>query len=576
VYLRETRRTNRDGSVVRYLALAHNERHPVSGSPVAKVIHNFGRPDRVYRDGLARLVSSISRFLEPEQAVAAAAGAEVEILDSRRLGGAWTLDRVWERLGVGAAIHRAATGRRLNAEMVERVIFALVAQRALEPGSKLAATGWVAERAAIEGCAGFTDDAAYAAMDFLLDALPEIAAEVFASVAHLLNLDLDLVLVDTTSTYFESETADELADLQEDTGDDEVANPVEAGTRAFGHSKDHRTDLPQVIIAMAVTRGGVPVRCWTFGGNTVDTAIIRTVKDDLAGWNLRRCVWVADRGFASATNRAYLTKGGGHYIHAEKLRHTNTEAAAALARPGRYRTVAGNLRVKEVHVAPGGEGDGEGGMRAQRFVVCHNPDQADRDAQVRVNLVEHLKGLIDGSEDWSARRRDELVGSLKGKPGLRRYLRRTNGGLLRVDAAAIKREAHLDGKWLLRTSDPTLTPEDRAAAYKQLLQVERGWRDMKGALALRPVFHHREDRIRGHIQLCWLALLLIRVVENATGDTWRNTRRELDRMHLVTLATGDGRVAQRSTLTAGHKAILTALHLPEPPRFFDFTVAASN
>src|SRR5206468_7234030 len=111
------------------------------------------------------------------------------------------------------------------------------------------------------------------------------------------------------------------------------------------------------------------VRCWTFPGNESDQRIIRTVKDDLGAWNLRRMVWVADRGFASAANRAYLQGGGGHYIHAEKLRHTNTEAAAALARPGRYRTVAGTLRVKEVQVAPGGDGDGDGGARAVRFVV---------------------------------------------------------------------------------------------------------------------------------------------------------------------------------------------------------------
>ncbi len=285
-------------------------------------------------------------------------------------------------------------------------------------------------------------------------------------------------------------------------------------------------------------------------------------------------VWVADRGFASAANRAYLTRGGGHYIHAEKLRNTNSEAAAALARPGRYRTVAGNLRVKEVTVAPGGVGDGDDGARAQRFVVCHNPEQADRDAAVRTQLVAHLESLISGSDSWPDRRRDELVGSLKTKPGLRRYLRRTGGGLLRVDAAAVKREAHLDGKWLLRTSDTTLTPDDLAAAYKQLLQVERGWRDMKGALGLRPVFHYREDRIRAHVQLCWLALLLLRVVENATDDTWRNIRHEFDRLHLVTLATADGQVAQRSALTAGQKAILAALKLPEPPRFFDFTAAS--
>ncbi len=121
-------------------------------------------------------------------------------------------------------------------------------------------------------------------------------------------------------------------------------------------------------------------------------------------------------------------------------------------------------------------------MRTQRFVVCLNPEQADRDAAVRTQLVAHLESLIDGSDAWTDRRCDELVGSLKTKPGLRRYLRRTAAGLLRVNAAAIKRESHLDGKWLLRTSDTTLTPDDLAAAYKQLLQVERGWRDMKGAL----------------------------------------------------------------------------------------------
>ena len=228
MYLRETRRTNRDGSVVAYLQLAHNERHPVTGSPVAKVIHNFGRAEKVDRDALARLVSSISRFLTPEQAISAAVGAEVEVVDSRPLGGAWTLDRVWERLGIGAAIRRVATGRRLDGEAVERVVFALVAQRALEPGSKLAATDWVAKRVAIEGLTCFSDDQAYRAMDFLLDALAEIAEEVFGSVAHLLNLDLDIVFVDTTSTYFELDVPDELAEVEDSVDDDGISRPAEA------------------------------------------------------------------------------------------------------------------------------------------------------------------------------------------------------------------------------------------------------------------------------------------------------------------------------------------------------------
>ncbi|HEX2297476.1 MAG TPA: transposase [Pseudonocardiaceae bacterium] len=366
MYLRETRRSNRDGSVVRYLQLAHNERHPDTGVPTARVIHNFGRVEKVDRAGLARLVSSISRFLDPASAVAAASGAEVEeVVDSRHLGGAWTLDRVWERLGIGRAIRAAADGRRLDAEATERVIFALVAQRALEPGSKLAATGWVAQRVAIEGCPGFDADAAYAAMDFLLDALGEVAAGVFDTTASLLNLSCDVVFVDTTSTYWELDGADELAELACDV-DEETSSPAQHARRTYGHSKDHRPELPQVVIGMVVTREGVPIRCWTFPGNTADTAIIRRIKDDLTDWRLHRLVWVADRGFASAANRAYLTHGGGHYIHAEKLRQANTEAAAALARAGRYRSVAGNLRVKEVRGQPRRRERRRGARRAVR------------------------------------------------------------------------------------------------------------------------------------------------------------------------------------------------------------------
>ena len=170
--------------MVSYLQLAHNERHPVTGSPVAKVIHNFGRADQVDRAALSRLVASISRFLDPAQAVAAAAAGEVEVLDSRRMGGAWVLARLWERLRIGAAILKVAEGRRLDGEAAERVIFALVAQRALEPGSKLAATRWAAERVFLEGCRGYSDDAAYAAMDILMDALDEVASEVFWSVGQ--------------------------------------------------------------------------------------------------------------------------------------------------------------------------------------------------------------------------------------------------------------------------------------------------------------------------------------------------------------------------------------------------------
>jgi hypothetical protein len=573
VYLRESSRRNKDGSKVTYLQLAHNERHPKTGVPVAKVIHNFGRKDKVDKVALARLVSSISRILDLPATGSSLAGSDVEIVDSRRLGGAFVLDQMWERLGIADALRSSASGRRIDADAVERICFALVAQRCLDPASKLAAVKWAKERVALVDCPDFDDQAAYAAMDFLLAALPEIAERIFSTTANLLNLSCDIIFVDTSSTYFERDVADGESDLdlaksaEEKATEQKLASddpgPEEQAVRRFNkHSKDHRPDLPQVVLGMAVTAEGVPVRCWTFPGNTSDQVIIRTIKDDLAGWMLNRVVWVADRGFNSVANRAYLQRGGGHYVVAEKLRNASGEAKEALARPGRFHHAAGNLQVKEVRV-------GEG-ARSQRFVVCFNPEAEERDQQVRANLVAYLETQIDGTDEWTKSKRDELAGRLRTTPALWRLVRRLEDGRFRIDKAAIAKEAKLDGKWLLRTSDDSLTPTDLALAYKQLLEVERGWRDMKGSLGLRPVFHHREDRIRSHIQLCWLGLLLIRVIENGTGDTWRNVRHELDRMHLVTMETAEGRVAQRSATTTGQAEILSALGIPEPGRFLDF------
>lgn len=558
--------------MVSYLQLAHNERDPETGVPRAKIIHQFGRADRVDREALARLVSSISRFLEPAEAIQAVAGSEVEIVDSRRFGGAIVLDQLWARLGIADALRAAATGRRLDPDVAERVLFALVANRCLEPTSKLAAVRWATERVALLGCPSFDDDAAYAAMDFLLDALPEIAKGIFDATATLLNLSCDVIFVDTSSTYFERDVPDALAQLDEVEGvaeaRDEAAadkGPSERATRRFSkHSKDHRPDLPQVVLGMAVTAEGIPIRCWTFPGTTSDQAIIKTIKDDLSGWMLNRVVFVCDSGFNSADNRAYLQRGGGHYIVAERVRGGSNEAKVALGRAGRYHRVAGNLEVKEVRL-----GDG---ARSQRFCVCHNPEVAARDRRVRENLVSRLQHVIEGSDTWTRQRRDELVGELRTTPALRRLLRRTADGLLRIDKGAIVTEERFDGKFLLRTSDDTLSSSDLALAYKQLFEVERGWRDLKAATAirLRPVFHYREDRIRSHIQLCWLALLLIRTIEHTTGDTWRNVRNELERMHLVTLETTEGRVAQRSATTPRQAQILKDLDVAEPARFYDF------
>jgi hypothetical protein len=408
-------------------------------------------------------------------------------------------------------------------------------------------------------------------MDFLHAALARLQERVFFKVASLLDLEVDLLFFDTSSTYWET---DRLPDEHQDEDDapdpdepDEEPALQESGRRRYSkHSKDHRPDLPQVVVGMAVTRTGIPVRVWTFPGNASDQVIIRKVRDDLRGWNLSRVIWVLDRGFTSERNRRYLQRGGGHYIVGEKLRSDSKEANAALARQGRYHTVAGNLRVKQVRV--------DDATNRDRFVICHNPERAQRDQLVREQVLERLRQEIHHADGLAPSKRSELYGALSTKPAYKRLLRKTPTGKLRIDRAAVAREAKLDGKFLLRTSDESLSPADLAEGYKALYEAERGWRDLKHTIDMRPAYHRREDRIEAHVQLCWLALLLLRVAETEAGDTWRNLRNELDRMHLVTLATNEGTVAQRTELTPGQRHILNALDLPEPPRFYDFTPTA--
>ncbi len=171
---------------------------------------------------------------------------------------------------------------------------------------------------------------------------------------------------DTTSTYFERDTEDpdpDPADGGEQGGDG--ASSGGRGFRRYGHSKDHRRDLPQIVIGLAVTREGIPVRCWCWPGNTNDQAILPEVRDGFGGWRLGRVVTVVDRGFSSRENLAYLQRAGGHYIAGERMRDGNAHAHEALSRQGRYQQVRDNLRVKEVRI------DSTPGIRWG--TIRHNP-----------------------------------------------------------------------------------------------------------------------------------------------------------------------------------------------------------
>jgi transposase len=564
MYLRSTPRRNKDGSTVRYLQLAHNVWDPVAKRSKVQVVYNFGREDAANREALQRLIASVARFLDPDAALAASADG-LAFIESLPLGGTWVLDALWRRLGIGTTMKRLLKGRRLDPS-AERVLFALVANRALAPSSKLAASRWVNDDVVIDGLPVTSDDACYRAMDWLLEISTTLEEEVFHQVANLLNLEVDLLFFDTTSTYFETEDADETVPRDEFghlVPDEQATDDHQRrGFRSFGKSKDHRDDLPQVVIGMAVTRTGIPVRVWSWPGATGDSALIRQVKDDMRDWTLSRIVWVADRGFASQKNRLHLRTGDHHYIIGEKLRSGSAEATEALARQGRYQDVRDNLRVKEVRI-----------REDERFVICFNPEAAERDAKIRERLIAQLTALIEGTDTLNATKRAELRGVISTKPGLNRYLRTTPGGLLRIDAARIKAEENLDGKYLLRTSDPKMSAEDIALGYKQLLEVERGWRDMKQVIDLRPVFHRKEQRIRAHVLLCWLALLLARIAETSTGQTWPALRRELDRITLGTFTGPAGTFQQRTEISKTQRDLLHALQIEAPPRIYQLTPA---
>jgi hypothetical protein len=572
VYVRVSQRSNKSGQVVRYLQLAHNEWDAAAGVSRTKVLHSFGREDELDRAAIERLVASLSRLLGVEQTAAAAAPEGMVFTDARPVGGTYVLDGLWRRLGIDTAMRTALGGRRGDPGRVERILFALVANRALAPSSKLAATDWIANDVRIEGLSDVVDEACYRAMDALLGVEAKVCREIYDRVADLLNLEVDLLFFDTTSTYFETgggRSDDPVArDAHGRINPDPTATPTDevrdVGFRTHGKSKDHRPDLPQVVIGMAVTRTGIPVRVWSWPGNTNDSALIRQVKDEMRDWTLGRVVWVADRGFSSAENRRYLRRAGGHYIIGEKLRSGSTEANQALARQGRYAQVADNLQVKEVNLDDADD----------RFVVCYNPDTAQRDAAMRERLVAQLEQTIADTDRLSATKRAELRGVISTKPGLNRYLRVTAGGLLRVDHAAIKTEERLDGKYLLRSSDPKLSPEDIALGYKQLLEVERGWRDMKSVLDLRPVYHRLEDRIRAHVLLCWLALLLVRVAETTTGRTWPSIRADLQRLHAIIYTGAAGTATQTTEPTKTQRDLLAALSLDPPKRILELTPTA--
>ena len=563
MYLRETKQKRVDGTVITHLQLAESVWNPAKRRSDTRIVHNCGRAeDAAVVERLRRLARSILRRCSPEEIVAA--DPSWKLVDAWPYGDLFVLEQLWRRLGIAEVIETAAKGRKFEFS-IERALFALVANRALAPCSKLYCfEQWLREDVRIEGTEYLELQHLYRAMDFLEAHKDAIEKAIYFRVADLLNLDVELVFYDTTSLHFEVD--------EEDQGvgeDDLVRGSQAAGAKLYpaprkrGYAKNGRGDVPQIVVGMAVTRDGFPVRHWVFPGNTVDVTTVAKVKEDLRGWQLSRCVFVGDAGMVSKDNLRQLSLGGGTYIVCMPIHQGGEVAKEVLTRPGRYQAVAENLRVKQVEV-----GDGE---RRRRYVVCHNPQEETRQQSHRTKVLAELEAELAGLQDLPASPHTKRACALRSSGRYGKYLKQSKTGKLSIARAKVSAAERLDGKFIIHSNDDTLNAEDLALGYKQLMRVEEAWRTLKSGLKLRPVFHWAPHRIHAHVALTVLSLLLERVAEHACQDTWRNIRDDLKQIKLAQLSSPHGDVWQVTEPRQDARNRLKLLKIKNPPEVLQLT-----
>lgn len=491
---------NAKGGTFTYLQLVHNYRVKETGKTKTNVLMKLGREDQIDPSYIQDIIKALSAVFG-DTAPGITAGFEFHA--SKELGGPWVLDALWNKLGMANAIRGLLEDRQFSTP-VERLCFAMVAGRILAPGSKLSLEHWVSRKAYIADLDEVDVHTLYRAMDLLVESNQTLQKQVFTEVARNARLDVDLIFLDTTNTYFETD---------EDASD--------SGLLKRGHSKDGHAELPLVSIAFAVTRSGIPIRCWVFPGNTSDQTIVEQVKQDLGAWNLGRVVMVQDAGFNSADNRRILLRECGDFIIGEKLRvGTDGAAVEALHRKGRFRVLENGLAIKDVVIDAGKATE-------RRFIIVKNPEAESRDRVIRGQIVDAAKQKLNELSQYTGKAHTKAACALRSHSAYGRYIKQDAKGLLHLDTAKIASEELLDGKFLVSTSSMKLDAADIVAGYKQLWSIERVFRDMKNTLDIRPVYHRLDDRIRSHILICWLSMVLVRYAENVTERSWYQIEKAL-------------------------------------------------
>ena len=512
-----------------YLLLVENER--VDGRLVQRVLHRLGRLDELRASGqLDTLVRSLGRFAEKVAVLDAHGKGETTPTHTVTVGPGLIFERLWRECGLQAVLQEQLAPRRFDFD-VERAIFLTVLHRLMAPGSDRAAERWKQDYA-LTGTESLGLHQLYRAMRWLGSALPaseqaaatpfgprtrkdRVEEAVFARRRDLFNQQLQLVFFDTTSIYFEGAGGETIGQ--------------------YGHSKDHRPDLRQLVVGLVLDEEGRPVCSELWPGNTTDVKTLIPIVDRLQQvFHVRDVCLVADRGMISAETIAAIEEREWFYILGVRMR-SSTEAQAVVDADGHFTMVfprrtathdAAPLQVKDVTV-----GD-------HRYVVCLNEEEARTDAHDRDAIVSALRTALAHGDK-----------ALVGNKGYRRFLK-SQGTRFTIDEARVDADVRYDGLWVLRTNT-TLAPRIVALAYKQLWMVEAIFRSMKSVLETRPISHQRDDAIRGHVFCSFLALVLRQELERRLAAKhwaleWAHVVHDLDALQETTITIDDHAYIVRS------------------------------
>jgi len=527
-----------------YLQIVENRRE--GKKTVQRVISTLGRLDRLQAKGeIEAVVRSLSRF--SEKVLLVLSGNTPVNASARKIGPALIFGRLWEELGIKKVIALQLNDRKFSFD-VERAIFLTVLHRLFVSGSDRACDKWHRDYI-IEGVAGLCLHQLYRAMAFLGSELEDqqdktpfaprcmkdrIEEELFHERRDLFT-GLDFVFFDTTSIYFEGEGGETM------------------GQR--GNSKDHRPDLNQMVVGTVIDNHGKPVCCEMWPGNTTDVKAIIPVVDRIRNrFHAGQFCVIADRGMISAANMRQLEQRKIAYILGTRMRKVNEVKLQVLSQGGRYREVYAEgqlskdpapLKVKEIVIDD------------RRYIVCVNSRQARKDAADR-------QAIIDSLTDKLQRNPKALIGN----KGYRKYLK-VMGQQLTIDQEKIAEDARYDGKWVLKTNTD-LSTETVALKYKELWMVEQLFRDAKSVVETRPIFHHTDETIRGHVFCSFLALVLRKELQRRLELAgyrfeWSDIKQDLKSLQEIVIEENGKSLAIRSECLGTCGKIFQAVGVALPP-----------